>query len=107
MPINFDSEEFKKNLKEQFLYILKHESRELLENVLNELVREKLEELANQELNALGKAVSEVTEDSVKALSKVQIHISNLDINHRELVRGAIRIEMKRLLQEYICENVK
>ena len=107
MPIDFDSVEFRKTLREQFYFMLKNESREILEDALNEVVRERLEELAQEELNLLGKSVPEIAGDPIEALSHVPIHLSGLDIDHRELVRGVLRGEMKRLLRDFISENVK
>jgi hypothetical protein len=107
MPIDFDSTDFRKTLREQFCFVLKNESREILEDALNELVRERLEELAQEELNLLGKTVPEIVGDPIEALSRVPIHLSPLDIDHRELVRGVLRSEMKKLLRDFISENVK
>ena len=107
MPMDFDSADFRKTLREQFYFMLKNESREILEDALNELVKERLEDLAQEELSVLGKTIPEIAGDPIEALSRVPIHLSGLDINHRELVRGVLRKEMKKLLRDFISQNVK
>lgn len=106
MPVNFDRKEFRKNMQEQFDYILRNESRQLLQESLNELVKSRLEELAEQELNELGAKCPDDLGDSVGQLGNVQMHISTLDIDHRLLVRQVLKKEMKKLLKGFVNENL-
>ncbi len=105
MPINFDREEFRKSLQEQFQYVLRHESNELLEDSLNEVVRERLHELAEEELNRLG-AGAEDAGSPLGELSGMQMHLSGLDIDHRLLVRQVLKEEMKKLLKGFVNEHL-
>jgi DNA-directed RNA polymerase sigma subunit (sigma70/sigma32) len=106
MGVDFDKEDFRKCLREQFEYILRNESRQLLQESLNETVRERLEELAERELNVMGEECGEDMGDAVKHLAGVQMHISTLDIDHRFLVKQILKKEMKKMLKGFIDENI-
>jgi predicted metal-dependent hydrolase len=106
MAVNFDKEEFVKCLQEQFHYILGNESRTLLQESLNELVRERLEEMAERELNLLGEECTDELGNPLEQLAAVQMHISTLDVDHRLLVRQILKKEMKKLLKDYVSENL-
>ena len=105
MPVDFDMQEFKKCLREQFHYILSNESSQLLEETLNELVRERLEELTETELNLMGSETEKDFPDAVRRLADVRMHISSLDIDHRLLVRQVLKKEIKKLLKGFVDEN--
>lgn len=107
MPINFDSGEFSKSLREQAQYILRNESMDVLQESLNEVVRERLEELAQQELNRLGEEFPEDMGSPVEKLSSLKMHLSNLDIDHRALVKQVLKKEMKKLLKGFVDDHVR
>ena len=107
MAVNFDREEFKKALREQFDYLLRNESKQLLQETLNELVRGRLEKLAEDELNILGGECGDEFENAVEKLASVQMHLSPLDINHRMLVRQVLKKEMKNMLTDFVNASIE
>ncbi len=106
MAVNFNMEEFRKSLQEQFDYLLRNESMPIMQDSLNELVRERLHELAERELNAMGEQCEDSFSDAVKALAEVPIHLTNLDIDHRLLVKEVLKKEMKKMLKDFVDENL-
>ena len=107
MPVDFDRDEFRKALREQFDYLLRNESKQLLQESLNELVRGRLEKLAEDELNILGSECDDGLPGAVEKLAGVHMHLSPLDIDHRTLVRHVLKKEMKKMLSEFVNASIE
>lgn len=102
----FDKRQFAENIRAQVDFIMKHESTGMVEEVLTDLVAERLKELTLDVLNELGETVPDVGSAGVDKVRDSSIHISPLDIDHRALVRRALKDQMAKVLKKIVEEKI-
>jgi hypothetical protein len=103
----FDLDGFRKNINAQLDYVIKHEAGELFEEVLTDLVKERLHDLTLEVLNNIAEAMPDSPMAGIGRVAEADFHLSPLDIDHRALVKAALKREMANVLKPIVKEKLK